>query len=73
MITYPDKDYFHYKYSAMRDAAADLPWDVEDAGDWNHPRDQQMIVYNRRKLGGVATVGPRGRPPTFAGGTAEKQ
>jgi SAM-dependent methyltransferase len=49
VITYPDKNNFHYKFSALAAAAEGLPWDVEDAGEWNHPRDQQMIVFRRHR------------------------
>jgi SAM-dependent methyltransferase len=48
VVTYPDKNSYHYKFSALRDAASGLPWDVEDVGEWDHPRDQQMMVLTRR-------------------------
>ena len=48
VVTHPRKNSFHYKFSALVQAAAGLPWGIEDVGEWNHPRDQQMVVFKRR-------------------------
>lgn len=41
------KDPFHYPLSAIDAMIVDLPWRIARAGDWDHPRDQKMIIFER--------------------------
>jgi len=43
--TYSDKDPFHYTFSAFTQMAAKVDLAVELIGNWNHPRNQQMMVF----------------------------
>lgn len=47
-ITYPDQDPFHYEFDVFVALAHRIGLDVEYIGDWNHPRDQMMMVFTQR-------------------------
>jgi len=47
LTTFPNRDLYHAKFSELCEAAAGLPWRVEDIGKWNHPRLQQMVTFHR--------------------------
>lgn len=41
------KDPFHYRMSEIEAFVADLPWRIKWSGDWDHPRDQKMVIFER--------------------------
>jgi cyclopropane fatty-acyl-phospholipid synthase-like methyltransferase len=45
--TYPHRDPYHYSLADLRHAARGLPWTVEYIGEWNHPRNQKMVVFRK--------------------------
>ncbi len=47
VTTYCDRNPFHYTFDDLRHAAADLPLQLDDVGDWGHPRGQQMLRVTR--------------------------
>jgi SAM-dependent methyltransferase len=47
LVTFHDRDPYHAKFSELRAAAYGLPWQLEDVGEWNHPRMQQMVTFHR--------------------------
>ena len=46
--TYFDQDPYHYDFEAFKWACEGTRLKAEYIGDWNHPRDQKMIVFTRR-------------------------
>lgn len=48
VTTHPDADPFHYDPDAFRWAVEGSTLDVELVGDWDHPRNQQMLVFVKR-------------------------
>jgi hypothetical protein len=57
----PDKDPFHYRRSEMAAMTSDLPWDVAWSGDWEHPRDQNMMILERLPNAKSARTNQSGR------------
>jgi hypothetical protein len=49
VITYPDKDPYHYCLADILHAARDTPWEVAYLGDWGHPRDQKMAAFRLQR------------------------
>lgn len=47
VVTHSHMDPFHYSRSDAEIMAAGL-WDVDWIGGWNHPRDQQMVLFTKR-------------------------
>ena len=47
IITYAFKDPYHLRRSELDALYAGLPWRIVWAGDWGHPRDQQMVIFER--------------------------
>jgi SAM-dependent methyltransferase len=45
--TYAYKDPFHYRLSEMEAFASGLSWRLVWQGDWNHPRSQKMLIFER--------------------------
>src|SRR4030042_2800103 len=45
ITTYPDKDPFHYKFDVFLDLAKRALLEVKYIGDWNHSRNQMMMVF----------------------------
>ncbi len=43
----PAKNPYHYRAEDLACCAASLPWKFELIGDWDHPRDQVMVMYTR--------------------------
>lgn len=43
--TFDGRDPFHYRRSSVHESCAGLPWSVSVIGEWNHPRDQQMVAF----------------------------
>jgi SAM-dependent methyltransferase len=48
VTTHPDADPFHYDPDAFRWAVEGSTLDVELVGDWDHPRNQQMLLFTKR-------------------------
>jgi SAM-dependent methyltransferase len=40
-----DRDPYHYRFAQIRQLCGGLPWVAELIGDWQHPRDQQMVLF----------------------------
>jgi hypothetical protein len=50
VVTTPTHDPFHTTLSALSALAARAPrWRMEVIGDWNHPRNQKMVLFTREK------------------------
>ncbi len=47
VVSFGDKDPFHYHASDLVCAAESLPWNAERIGDWGHPRDQMMMRFTK--------------------------
>lgn len=47
VTTFGYQDPFHYRRSEMAAMASGLPWAVAWSGDWEHPRDQNMMILER--------------------------
>ncbi|HEY1078288.1 MAG TPA: class I SAM-dependent methyltransferase [Fontimonas sp.] len=45
--TLPTDDPYHYRVEDYAFCAASAPWKFEFIGDWNHPRNQQMLKFTR--------------------------
>jgi len=45
IVTHDVADPYHYRLSDLEHAAAQLPWKVRYLGDWEHPRDQRMVMF----------------------------
>jgi ubiquinone/menaquinone biosynthesis C-methylase UbiE len=48
VTTHSDADPFHYDPDVFRWAVEGSSLDVELVGDWNHPRNQQMLRFSKR-------------------------
>jgi SAM-dependent methyltransferase len=49
IVSYPDKDPYHYTLEDLQNASAGLPWQLEFVGDWKHPRNQMMVCARLQK------------------------
>jgi len=47
MRTYPAADPFHYAVEDFEFLCRYLPLEVDNIGDWGHPRGQQMLRFTR--------------------------
>ena len=47
--TYFDKDPYHYDYETFKWICEGTKLDVKYFGEWNHPRDQKMLVFTKLK------------------------
>ncbi len=45
--THPARDPYHYEAADLSWLCSLLPWTHEIVGNWNHPRDQQMVIFRR--------------------------
>lgn len=45
IVTYFDKNPFHYDFETIEHICEGTSLKVEHIGDWNHPRDQKMLVF----------------------------
>jgi SAM-dependent methyltransferase len=43
IVSYAERDPFHYRHSDLAACAEGLPWRLEHVGDWGHPRAQRML------------------------------
>ncbi len=48
LTTYPDRDPFHYEFSVFEELAQRVGLQVKRAPHWQHPRNQQMMIFSRR-------------------------
>lgn len=48
VITYSDRDPYHYCLEDLRFVVQQLPWQMEYIGEWQHPRDQRMVLFIRK-------------------------
>lgn len=46
--THEYADAYHYRRATIRECCDGLPWSAEIIGEWGHPRDQQMVRFERR-------------------------
>lgn len=47
VVTFLDRDPYHYHYSVFSYLLEGLPLRVEYIGDWNHPRNQKMLCFSK--------------------------
>ncbi len=47
IVTHADQDPYHYRQSDFLWCIGDLSWQMEYIGDWQHPRDQKMLVFTK--------------------------
>jgi hypothetical protein len=47
IVSYFDRDPFHYDIDTFRWIADGTDLSVEYIGDWNHPRNQKMLVFTK--------------------------
>jgi ubiquinone/menaquinone biosynthesis C-methylase UbiE len=45
--TYFDKDPYHYSFEEMQFCAREADIKIDLFGNWNHPRNQQMLVFSK--------------------------
>ncbi|MGE0431357.1 MAG: cyclopropane-fatty-acyl-phospholipid synthase family protein [Planctomycetota bacterium] len=48
ITTWPASDPYHYTADHIAWCAHGLPWNVTIVGDWNHPRRQSMVIFERQ-------------------------
>ena len=47
ITTHPTADPYHYRLHDLACCVGDLPWHFEVIGEWNHPRNQSMMMFTR--------------------------
>jgi hypothetical protein len=47
IVTHADADPYHYRQSDFLWCIRDLSWQMSYIGDWQHPRDQKMLVFTK--------------------------
>lgn len=47
IVTYPDRDPYHYEFSVFAELADRVGLEAEYIGAWNHPRSQNLMVFHR--------------------------
>lgn len=47
VVSFPDRDPYHFTREQLA-AATPQAWDFDWIGDWDHPRDQRMVLLTRR-------------------------
>jgi len=45
MLSYPDRDPFHYSFVSLERLARDCRMGCEYVGEWGHPRGQKLIIF----------------------------
>ena len=45
VTTLPDRDPYHYEFDVFQDLARRAALNLRYFGDWNHPRDQKMLMF----------------------------
>jgi SAM-dependent methyltransferase len=59
--SFSHQDPFHYKLSEIEAICREMPWRIVFAGDWAHPRDQKMVIFER-----IADMLPTEQAPVAA-------
>ena len=47
IVTYPDKDPFHYEFDVFVELAKRTSMEVKYIGQWGHPRNQNMMLFTK--------------------------
>jgi hypothetical protein len=47
VVSYPDRDKYHYDLETLRCAAQGTGLTMSYNGDWGHPDNQKMVVFSR--------------------------
>jgi len=47
IVTFGHQDPYHYKIADFHHAIRNMPWQLDNAGDWNHPRAQWILTFTR--------------------------
>ncbi|SRR5579875_370631 len=45
--TFDNRDPYHYRFTQVERLCEGLPWRPTLIGEWQHPRDQQMVLFQR--------------------------
>ena len=45
IVTFPDKDPYHYNFSIFKELANRVDFYVENIGEWDHPRAQKILLF----------------------------
>lgn len=48
VVTHPHRDPFHYSFADIEHVAQQTPWSVDLIGDWDHPRNQMMVMATNK-------------------------
>jgi SAM-dependent methyltransferase len=48
LISYFERDPFHYDFDTFKWICEGTELEVEYIGDWNHPRDQKLLIFTKR-------------------------
>jgi SAM-dependent methyltransferase len=48
IVTFGERDPFHYSIADFEHATRNLPWSLSPIGDWDHPRAQRMLAFARQ-------------------------
>lgn len=48
IVTYEYRDPYHYRLTDLEFAIDAAPWSLEAIGDWEHPRGQRIVCFNRQ-------------------------
>lgn len=51
VVSYPDRDKYHYDLDTLRCAAQGTGLTMSYSGDWGHPDNQKMVVFSRESDG----------------------
>jgi SAM-dependent methyltransferase len=49
IVSFRDRDPFHYRFRDLAALCHGLPWNPVRVGAWGHPRDQRMIRFERTR------------------------
>ena len=47
--SYSDRDPFHYRFEDFQYAIKDMQWELSYIGQWNHPADTRVLLFERHK------------------------
>jgi SAM-dependent methyltransferase len=61
VVTFGERDPYHYSVADFEYAARNLPWLVRRIGDWSHPRAQRMLAFTRQASAAKGTAERRGQ------------
>jgi len=48
IVTFFSRDPFHYNFETFKWVCENTNLDINYIGDWNHPRDQKMLVFTKK-------------------------